>query len=149
MTTGASVVQELVSEAILENVPEPTLVRIRGSILVTLISSAAVPSSTFMVMGIKLASAAAVTGASVEQPLAQIGSDWIWWTVVPLVLLTGGSVASPNGDGLNSNVRVPVDSKAMRKVKNNELLVLVMQNSVSESTTTVGVDGGVRCLFKR
>jgi hypothetical protein len=102
-----------------------------------------------MVMGIKLASSAAITGTAVEVPFTDVGSDWIWWKAVPLVLLTGGSVASPNGDGLTSNVRIEVDSKAMRKVKLNEALVLVMENLVSESTTTVGVDGAIRILFKR
>ena len=149
VTTGASVVATLVTEANLEQSPNPTLVRIRGNLLVTLISSAAVPSSTHMVMGIKLASSAAITGTAVEVPFTDVGSDWIWWKAVPLVLLTGGSVASPNGDGLTSNVRIEVDSKAMRKVKLNEALVLVMENLVSESTTTVGVDGAIRILFKR
>ncbi len=149
ITTGASVVSTLITEATLEQSPVPTLVRIRGSCLLNIISSAAVPSSTLVVMGIKLASSAAVAGAAVEVPFTQIGSDWIWWKAIPLVLLTGGSVASPNGDGLNSNTRVEIDSKAMRKVKLNELLVFVVENVVSESTTTVGVDGAVRVLFKR
>ncbi len=139
----------LVTEAILESSPNPTLVRLRGSLLVTLISSAAVPSSTFVALGVKPTSGAAISGSAVEVPFTDIGSDWIWWKIVPLVLLTGGSVASPNGDGLTSNVRIDVDSKAMRKVKLNEALVLVMQNVVSESTTTVGVDGGIRVLLKR
>ena len=148
-TTGASVVSTIVTEAALENTPSSTLIRIRGQLLCTVISSAAVPSSTHVAIGIKLVSAAALAGVAVPSPFADEGSDWIWWNIVPLVLLTGGSVASPNGDGLNSNARIEIDSKAMRKVTQNEVLVIVAENVVSESTTTVGIDGGVRVLFKR
>ena len=147
--TASAVGTTLVPESTLENVPEPTLVRIRGSILCTMLSAAAVPNAVFLTLGIKLATATAVAASSFELPGTDIGSDWIWWQKVPLVLITGGSVASPNGDGLTSNVRVDVDSKAMRKVKQNEVLILVAENQVSESTGTVGVDGGVRVLFKR
>ena len=148
VTSGSSFIS-LVSEAILEQIVNPTIVRIRGEVLVTLLSSAAVPSSTFVFLGIKLASQAAFGASAVEVPGTDIGSDWIWWKTVALVLLTGGTVASPNGDGRNSNVRFEIDSKAMRKVRSNEQLVLVAQNIASESTTTVGIDGGVRVLLKK
>ena len=148
VTTGASVVGTLVSEANLENVPNATLVRIRGELLVMLTSSVATPGACHAYMGIKLTTSTALAAPSVELPFTNIGSDWIWWTTVPLNL-TGGSVASPNSDGRSIVHRVMVDSKAMRKTSLNQVLVLVVQNVVVTSTQTFDVNGGLRMLFKR
>jgi len=138
----------LISEAILENVPEPTVVRMRGDLLIQVTASAATPGRCNAFLGIKLTTAAALAGTAVELPFTDIGSEWIWWTVVPL-FLAGGSVAAPNSDGRSIVHRVPVDSKAMRKVTNNSVLVLVSQNAVVTSTQTFDVVGAVRVLLKR
>ena len=99
-------------------------------------------------MGIKLTTGAALAGAAVEQPLLDIGSEWIWWTAVPL-FLAGGSVAAPNSDGRSIVHRVEVDSKAMRKTGINSVLVLVAQNEVITSTQTFDVQAVLRVLLKR
>jgi len=148
VTTGASVINTVLSEAQLENVPAPTIVRIRGSILVQVTASAATPGRSSCVLGIKLTTGAALAGAAVEQPLLDIGSDWIWWTAVPL-FLAGGSVAAPNSDGRSIVHRVEVDSKAMRKTGINSVLVLVAQNEVITSTQTFDVQAVLRVLLKR
>ena len=148
VTTGASVISTVVSEAELENVPTPTIVRMRGDLLVQVTASAATPGRCNAVLGIKLTTAAALAGGAVETPSTDIGSEWIWWTTVPLIL-AGGSVAAPNSDGRSIVHRVNVDSKAMRKVTLNQVLVLVAQNVVVTSTQTFDVQGTVRVLLKR
>ncbi len=149
VTTGASATSTVVTEALLENVPRSTIVRIRGSVLVMLNSSAASPGASVLVMGIKLVSVAALAGASNPVPFTDVGSDWIWWTAVNINLAAGGSAGSPNVDGSTVTERVIIDSKAMRKVGINEVLVFVSQNVVVTSTQTVDVDANMRVLFKR
>ncbi len=148
VTTGASATSTVITEAQLETVPNATLVRIRGEALVQVSAAAATPSACLAFMGIKLVSVAALAGASVSLPFTDVGSDWVWWYCVPMNLL-GGSVAAPNGDGRVITRRVVIDSKAMRKVKLNEVLVWVSQNVVVTSTQTFEVDAGMRVLFKR
>jgi len=148
VTTGSSFAQALVSEALMEGVPNPTLVRIRGSILVVMTASAATPGACLATFGIKVIQGAAFAAAAPALPLTDVGSDWVWWTTVPMSL-TGGSVAAPNSDGRTIVHRVDIDSKAMRKVKGNELLVFVAENTAVLSTQTFDVDGAVRVLLKR
>jgi len=149
VTTGASLITTLVSEALLEQTQVPTIVRMRGDVLVQITASAAVPGRCIAFMGIKLTTAAALAGAAVELPSTDIGSEWIWWTAVPLNLASGGSAAAPSTDGTTVVHRVSVDSKAMRKVNQNSVLVFVSQNLVVTSTQTFDVLGAVRVLIKR
>jgi len=146
VATGTNVVSTLIPEANLENVPNSTLIRIRGSVLVaaTTGSTGALALAT---LGIKLSTAAAVAGATVEGPNAEIGSDWIWWTTVGLS--QQNTVSAPIPDGGLLYQRVDIDSKAMRKVGLNQVLVFASQNVVLSGTMTFEVIGGVRVLFKR
>ncbi len=148
ITTGASVVTTVVSEADLENVPDPTLVRCRGDVLVQMTASAATPGRVVITMGIIVVRATALAVPAVPSPLTRGDSDWIWWTAVGLNI-SGGSVAAPNSDGRSIVKRVMIDSKAMRKIKPNEAIVFVMENIVLTSTQTVDVLGGLRLLLKR
>lgn len=148
VTTGASVAQAVVTEANIENFPDPTLVRIRGELLVMMTASAATPGRCLATMGLIKVSAAALAGASVPLPSTDQASDWIWWQTVALEL-SGGSVAAPNSDGRSIVKRIEIDSKAMRKFSQNEVLIFVSENLVATSTQTFDVLGGARCLFKR
>ena len=148
VTTGASVVTTVVSEADLENVPDPTLVRIRGDLIVQMTVSSGTPGRCVAGLGIIVVRASALAVPAVPSPLAQGDSDWVWWTSVGLNL-QGGSVGSPNIDGNTISHRVIVDSKAMRKIKPNEAIVFVTENVVVSSTQTVDVLGGLRLLLKR
>jgi len=148
VATGSNVSQTLIPESSLENVPNSTLVRIRGSILV-----AATTGSTgalcIATLGIKLSTAAAVAGATVENPNADIGSDWIWWTTVGLSQQNTIATATP-GPGPDTLVhRIDIDSKAMRKVPLNKVLVFVGSNVAVAGTMTYEVVGAARVLFKR
>ena len=148
VTTGAAVFSTAVTEAELENVPNPTLVRCRGSLLVQLSSSAATPGASIVVLGIKVVTRAAFAAGGVPLPFTDVGSDWIWWQAIPMNILAGNTPA-PTPEDTTTVHRVEVDSKAMRKISPNEVLVFVSENVVVTSTQTFDVDGAIRYLFKR
>ena len=136
-----------VSEAEMENVPNPTLIRIRGEFVVRLSAEAAAGSQTLLSMGLIIQSARAIAAGvgGMPVPFGGIASDWIWHRNVPLSSGAGGLNPADPGQ----NTRFEVDNKSMRKFDFNQGLVLVIQNSVITSTATVEVVGGLRILFKR
>ena len=99
-------------------------------------------------MGIKLSTAAAVAGGTVEGPNTEIGSDWIWWTTMGFEL-ESGTVGTPGVDGQLMMKRIEIDSKAMRKVGLNQVLVMVTQGTIVTGTHVHHSTGAVRVLFKR
>ena len=145
--SSGSIFQSIILEDVLENIPSPTIVRIRGRILVRETTAGAATTRGTIAIGIKLATASAIVAGigSIEDPLTGIGSDWIWWDTLGLSALDSGL-----GD-TNSDVtfeRIVIDSKAMRKVGNNMGLVIVAQHTAFVSTQTVQITGGVRILLK-
>ncbi len=145
VTSGTSVVTTLLSEAALENIPNPTIVRIRGSLLLRVTAQGASASTAHMFMGIKLTTATALAIPAVELPDADIGSDWIWWGERGFSTLDTGIGQSNSGQTYE---RLIIDSKAMRKVQPNQVLVLVTQNVVTLSTQTILAEGAFRILLK-
>ena len=145
--TGTNVVSTVIPESSLENVPNSTLVRIRGSVMVA-VTVGTVGAAFTATLGIKLATAAAVAGATVEGPNTEIGSDWIWWSTVGLSVQNTIGLEQPHGSVIMSRY-IDIDSKAMRKVGLNQVLVFAAQNTVIAGTGTFEVFGGVRVLFKR
>jgi len=149
-TTGAGFTDTIITEAILENVPNPTIVRIRGSLLLRVTAIAAAPSVSLITMGIKLTSGSALAAGigAIELPSDEVGSDWIWWSSRAFNADT--ALAAVNGDdGEALATRVEVDSKAMRKVQPNQVLIFVAQNSALTSTQSIRISGLVRVLLKR
>jgi len=146
-TSGTTVASTLVSEANLENTPNSTLIRLRGSVLVLVNTIGAVPAKGIVTMGIKLSTASAVAGATVESPNTDSGSDWIWWNIMGMELESGTLEDAQRG--ITVVKRVDIDSKAMRKVGLNKVLVFVTQHTAVTSTMTIDTVGGCRVLFKR
>ena len=146
--TGTTVFTMIVSEAIMELIPDPTVVRVRGQLVCSVVASAATPGRCFQVFGIKVATAAAIAAGAIELPFTAIGSDWLWWKAIPLNVW-GGTSAAPSGDGTMANVRVDIDSKAMRKVGGNAALVFASQNVAVTSTQTTDTIGALRVLLKK
>ena len=148
-TTGTSLVSTVVTEATLENVPNPTLIRIRGSALMYLTAVGASGAQTIVSMGIIIQSAAAVAAGvgSMPSPFTDIGSDWVWHQQVPLALR--GTLGSDN-EALGGHVaRIEVDNKAMRKIEPNQALVLIVENVALTSTATFQLTTAFRFLFKK
>jgi len=120
-----------------------TVVRCRGSFLVQGIPNAALDDE---ICGIGIhkvtSSASAAGGASVPGPIDDDDSDWMFHQYVPLVSLLE-TVASPNAIGLNH--RFDIDSKAMRKLKPDDVVAVIIQLATGEMAS-VQVSGGVRVL---
>ncbi len=148
VTSGASSFSTIVAEATLENVPNPTIVRIRGNILIRMAAQGAAATTGQLFMGIRLATASAIAAGigSIETPANDIGSDWLWWTVAGFH--TGASAQIDNVAFGATSRDVLVDSKAMRKVGVNMGLIFVMQHNAVVSTQTLSVIGGFRVLLK-
>ena len=132
-TTGTSVFQTIVSEAIIEQITKPTVVRIRGELNFRMTAQGASVTASNQFVGIKVATQSAIAAgiASLELPATGIGSDWIWWYATSFQTTT----ASEHALGADSTTnRVVIDSKAMRKVGSNMALILVAENVVVTST---------------
>ncbi len=148
--TGALGFATLVSEANLETVPKATLVRIRGSLFIRVTVGAAASQTSFT-MGIKTATATAVAAGagSIESPFVDVGSDWLWWSSRDMRVISTGTVDTDSDAIGQQFTRVEIDSKAMRVMDINRVLIFVAQNTVIGGTQTIAVNGILRILFKR
>jgi len=118
-----------------------TILRTRGHIQVIQNSGVADESATIAI-GLAIVSARAVAAgaASLPRPATEGSYPWLWhgWSIT-------SSVAGLVADGMLA--RLEVDSKAMRKVKETEVMALVFE--VCESVDqggSVQLDGGFRVL---
>ena len=137
----------IVTEAVLEGVPNPTIVRVRGDLL--LVPTALTANARLqLTMGIMVADVRAVAVPATPLPLDDIGSDWLWWSNRAFIAdAAGGPPIHDGGDSVIS--RIEFDGKAMRKVQPNQVLILVVQNSVVNGTGTIRATGVLRMLFKK
>jgi len=143
-------VQAVVLETELDNVPNPTLVRVRGQIF-TRLGAVAAAQGDAMLIGHALlvvdAKQLAVGTTAVPLPLTGNSEDFLWY---------GTQYISQNDSGtiLNTNSnfdRLEVDSKAMRKITVNQVLVLATECQVLSGTGDEDFDlaFNFRFLFKR
>jgi len=140
VTTAAAETAVVVSEAILENFPTPTLIRVRGRISVNYDVLTSAPSRGALVMGLIVIPATSISVP--PSPLTDIGSDWLWWDVAPLNL-TGS-----DSDETANNIVIDVDNKAMRKIGLNEIVSIVVHVVSFEGTSTINASGVLRFLLK-
>ncbi len=119
-----------------------TVMRVRGELMASMNGPSAA-DITVLGVGLIVATDAQVTAgaASFPSPLSVGDADWMWHGFVPLV--SQGVVEDQFG-----NVgKIIVDTKAMRRVKPNEQLVLVADAVLLVGTATVDLAFGVRVLF--
>jgi len=120
-----------------------TLLRTRGNLLTILDASAVNENATIAVgIGVVSARAAAAGAASVPRPATEGAYPWIWYGWFNV---TSGIEAAVIPQYLGE--RLMIDSKAMRKIKETEVVVLVFE--VCESTDQggqVSLFGGLRVL---
>jgi len=121
-----------------------TLLRSRGNVLCVATPDAAGDSD---VLGLGLivvhSNARVAGGVSLPGPINDDGADWLWHQYVPL---HSGGITSTTGDNIGSNVRIEIDSKAMRRVPTDHDIVL-MAEVADGDFATVAVNAGVRFLF--
>jgi len=149
LVTGTPQFAVMQTEAQLEEFPTPTIVRTRGQLGVKADSGAAAsPHLSSVGLGIYLADSAAVTAGSLQLPITDIGSDWLWWWNAVITENIGGAAENIANGGWMLFERVVVDSKAMRKVKNNQVLVLVAELFSEQGTGAANIFGTIRMLLK-
>ncbi len=146
LSSGSSFSTVIVSEATLENTPNPTIVRCRGDLLVQINAGGGNSSANFTA-GLIVVTADALAAGAVPSPLGDIGSDWLWWSNRGMSTFGGGAGADSDFEGVTT--RIPIDSKAMRKVGLNQALILV--TAIQPEVLTIGVRtvGVIRVLLKR
>ena len=120
-----------------------TIMRIRGDAIVEALADGT-GDSDILAIGIALVStpAAVAGGASLPSLFTEVGYPWIWYQMCCLEAAT----AALDGSHILSNWIFTIDSKAMRKFKPAETLVIVAERSITDFTS-VSVSAGIRFLI--
>ena len=147
LTTGTVSTATVVSEATLENTPNPTLIRIHGHVFVHVTARGAAGDAIVLGLGMIPQSSAAVAAgvASMPVPVTDVSSPWIMHRQVVL----DSNIAPPNGTDIGANYHIIVDNKSMRKFDLNQALQFTVQNTVIAGTLSVSIAFAFRFLFKR
>ena len=121
-----------------------TLVRVRGNLL-TAMDVGAANDKAVVAYGLMIGTDAQVTAgvSAFPSPLVVGQGDFLWHQLVPLRSETG-----TQSDALSTHVaRTVIDSKAMRKVRTNDQLVLVVDVNILAGSPTIDFIMGTRSLF--
>ena len=123
-----------------------TLVRVRGSLYVQLQSSSAAGNYARGAVGIGVTSvegfAVGVTG--VPTPITeQAAESWIWWENFVLESVTDAEAINTGGIG---GYRIPIDTKAMRKLNVGDVVYCAVECSAVSGTITGTVALDTRAL---
>jgi len=136
------------TEAFLENVPNPTLVRTHAEVIVADDESVSAPDSfgqLYYGLGVVNRNAAAAGVLSIPTPFTDI--DWDGWAVHGS--LTWGSATSGLIDSPLGVQRRAIDSKAMRKIGSDQVIVFVIEPVAILGTEAFQFFGSIRMLFKK
>ena len=126
-----------------------TIVRTRGELLLVLLSSSAAQTGMQWAAGLAVVSQKAATlgVTAIPGPLTEMDWDgWLWHSQGSLKT-SGGMAANTIDGGPNSMVRVPIDSKAMRKF-GDETGFVGMLETVEVGTSTLHAELRTRFLVK-
>ena len=123
-----------------------TLVRTRGVIGMTLTQATAAADGFFGAIGLGIVTDQAFTagGASMPNPLSDADWDGWWWHTFFDLRATTATIA----DGTNlSHLNIEIDSKAMRKFDQNELLFGAV-GGIESGSASIEFHADTRILFK-
>ena len=144
------VVQAIVTEASLDNVPNPTLVRVRGEIFSQLGAAANAQGDAILVAhAIQVVDAKqfAIGPTALPMPITNNSEDFLWY---------GSSILAQNDQTtvLNNQSnfdRIHVDSKSMRKISINQVLVMCTEIALLSGGTGEDINFALilRMLFKK
>jgi len=154
LTDGGTIaaVTAIVSEAQLDNVPNPTLVRIRGQVFARLGSNGEAQSDLILISHAIMvvdAKQFAIGITAMPLPITDNSEDYLWY---------GSQYVGNNAFGTPLTApssytadRLLVDSKAMRKITLNQVLVIVSEMVQLSGTAGADVQCGLnfRMLFKK
>ncbi len=125
-----------------QHLPE-TLMRTRGSVSLNLDGVQAPGVGVSLAIG--FIQVPEGTGTTVLwSPITDGDAPWIWWDTREF--LYDETVQDVIGSQATLAFQITIDSKAMRKLRNTELQ-MVVQNATLLSSSGVNVFGAVRCLF--
>ncbi len=124
MTPGATTQTVLLNQTDLTDLTEPTLKRLRGSLLVSL---AALAPGTFFALGVTAVQLDEVGNPPAMSAWDQDNASWLWYHLGYLEDFGGGQ----------RYYRMEVDSKAQRKLEGDYGLVLFGQNFSGTATIDV------------
>ncbi len=115
-----------------------TILRIRGSVYVFFDATQQAGDLMRCTFGIAKVSTDALTlgATALPDPAGDIDFPWMWWAQITLNSTVAADVSSYG----QSNQIIEVDSKAMRRIKPNESLVMVVEtaNAVGAPVTILG-----------
>ncbi len=113
-----------------------TILRMRGGVQASFDESVQAGDRATLAFGLAVVSTDAFSAGAVPDPASEPEYPWLWWGVIELecTIVTANWTAFPWGSGA---MRLPVDSKAMRKIKPGESLTWVAQAAVMTGSPTV------------
>ncbi len=123
--TGTTV---LLNQTDITDLTEPTLKRVRGSLLV---AADAVTAATSLAIGLMVVQLDELGNPPQVNAWDQEGSSYLWFHFVVIADFGGG----------HRYERIEVDSKAQRRIESDEGLVLFSQNYAGSATPTVFFQG--------
>ena len=121
-----------------------TIRRLRGEILYSILSLAAATDRVRMTSGIAVVSTDAfvdVGATAMPDPDDDMAYPWLWWDTV----LINPETTTVGLDGITSIRRV-VDSKAMRIMREDQILAWMVQFLDESGTVSAAVGGNTRIL---
>jgi len=136
---------------VLDKDEESTIVRIRGQILARLVLSTAAGDGMSFAVGLGLVNSQAFTAGAGSVPGPGTDPDWGGWLWHQYFYVYGTAAQSLGQDtarNANSDVRIEIDSKAMRKMDSNQTLFGMFEVQAEAGTATVRLLADTRVLVK-
>jgi len=144
------------SEADLEDFTSPTIIRIRGRLTIKLNASDGITyQATTFRMGLIVAHKSI---AGVDLSVDDLGNPWLWyssgivWQPTTALQYWNGSAAVSYNAALGANTRketLDIDVSSMRKVRENERLILVVNRTAAAGAPdSPEIYGHIRVLVK-
>ena len=136
------------SGSVLGTESRATIVRTRGIFRIYLVAASALVSGFSGAAGIGIISTDAFTaGAAFPDPVGDVDwPGWLWHTFFDV-----RSITATLADGVNSSVAMyeeKIDSKAMRKIGLDEVVIGVTETDAEIGTADIRVFADTRLLFK-
>jgi len=130
-TVVAGVIQQspIVGQAVLDETPRCTILRVRGMVTVNPATSPAAATGYEVFMGIYVSS-----NSVVWDPETQIELPWMWHTVIA-PQMGGTGVSDSNIMRFAAYFRVEIDVRAKRKTSEDDSLIFSIKNSANSGAS--------------
>jgi len=139
--------EAVLGTGVLSTIPNVTIVRIRGYAQVLLTTAVAAQGGFNFAFGIGIVSADAFAIGVTAVPKPFTDADWPGWLWHHQGAIQSANGALAVGDPTDNPVRIPIDTKAMRKLRLNEVCFgIVEQGEVGSAIAQVKM--GTRMLIK-